>query len=97
MPRASETESSYQRFRVAPQPGGGITSAKAHHISPHGAITRTWHLTHDHGELNLTVPHGTGRRYVSSALMSTMSSVASFSRSAHTEAGSEDGGSRATT
>ena len=38
-------EPGYRRFRVAPRPGGGITSARTHHDSPHGRIDVAWQLT----------------------------------------------------
>lgn len=49
----------YARFRIAPRPGGGITSARAHHDSPFGRIEVEWHLDGTHGRLHLTVPDGT--------------------------------------
>jgi Bacterial alpha-L-rhamnosidase 6 hairpin glycosidase domain/Bacterial alpha-L-rhamnosidase C-terminal domain/Bacterial alpha-L-rhamnosidase concanavalin-like domain len=52
-------EPGYRRFRVVPRPGGGITSARTHHDSPHGRIQVTWSLTDRHGRLDLTVPDGT--------------------------------------
>jgi alpha-L-rhamnosidase len=53
------TEPGYRRFRVAPRPGGGITSARTHHDSPHGRIELDWSLDGPDGRLNLTVPDGT--------------------------------------
>jgi alpha-L-rhamnosidase len=52
-------EPGYLRFRVAPRPGGGITSARTHHDSPHGRIELAWALTGGRGHLDLTVPDGT--------------------------------------
>jgi alpha-L-rhamnosidase len=52
-------EPGYRRFRVAPQPGGGITRASTHHDSPHGRIDVAWSLTGDGGEIAVTVPPGT--------------------------------------
>jgi alpha-L-rhamnosidase len=49
-------EPAYRRFRVAPRPGGGITSARAHHESAHGRIHVAWQLEGDRGKLDLTVP-----------------------------------------
>jgi alpha-L-rhamnosidase len=49
----------YRRFRVAPRPGGGITSARTRHDSPHGRIEVAWSLAGPHGQLDLTVPDGT--------------------------------------
>ncbi|MGW5655109.1 family 78 glycoside hydrolase catalytic domain [Streptomyces humi] len=52
-------EAGYRRFVIAPQPGGGLSSASARLESPHGRITSEWRL-HD-GEFSLTVliPPGT--------------------------------------
>ena len=52
-------EPGYRRFRVAPRPGGGITSARTHHDSPHGRIEVSWGLTGAEGHLDVTVPAGT--------------------------------------
>ncbi len=43
----------YRRFRVAPVPGGGITTASAAHESPYGRVESSWTL--DAGVLRLTV------------------------------------------
>ena len=43
-PASSSLEPGYRRFRVAPRPGGGITSAAAHHDCPHGRIEVRWQL-----------------------------------------------------
>jgi alpha-L-rhamnosidase len=49
----------YQRFRIRPRPGGGITWAEGVHDSPYGRIESSWRV--DGGELALTVtiPPGT--------------------------------------
>jgi alpha-L-rhamnosidase len=53
-------EPGYRRFRAAPRPGGGITSAHTYHDSPHGRIEVQWRLADDGtGELAVTVPAGT--------------------------------------
>jgi alpha-L-rhamnosidase len=52
------TEPGYRRFRAAPRPGGGITSARTHHDSPHGRIELAWSLDGRRGRLELTVPDG---------------------------------------
>ncbi len=49
----------YRRFRVAPHPGGGITSAHTHHDSPHGRIEIAWSITDGTGTIDVTVPEGT--------------------------------------
>ena len=35
-------EPTWTRFRVAPRPGGGITSAETEHLTPHGRIAVSW-------------------------------------------------------
>ena len=49
----------YQRFRIAPCPGGGLTWAEAVHDSPYGRIESSWHLDRDVFRLTTTVPPGT--------------------------------------
>jgi alpha-L-rhamnosidase len=52
-------EPGYQRFRVRPMPGGGITSARAHHDSAYGRIEVAWELRDGTGAIDATVPSGT--------------------------------------
>ncbi len=53
-------EPGYRRFRVAPRPGGGVTSARTHHDSPHGRIDISWELSDGgHGAIDVDVPPGT--------------------------------------
>jgi alpha-L-rhamnosidase len=49
----------YRHFRIEPQPGGGITWARAQHDSPYGRIESAWRLDAGQLELALTVPPGT--------------------------------------
>jgi alpha-L-rhamnosidase len=51
-------EPTWTRFRVAPRPGGGITSAETQHVTPHGTIAVAWDSA---GGLTLSVevPEGT--------------------------------------
>lgn len=49
----------YRRFRVAPQPGGGLQWAEAVHDSPYGRIESSWQLSGTRFELVVTVPPGT--------------------------------------
>ena len=49
----------YRRFRVAPRPGGGITSAQARHDSSYGAIEVDWRIARGRFELTVEVPPGT--------------------------------------
>ncbi len=58
-------EPGYRRFRVAPRPGGEITSARTHHDSPHGRIEISWQLTDaERGGVTITVPGGTAAELV---------------------------------
>ena len=52
-------EPGYRRFRVAPTPGGGITSARVHHECPHGRIEVAWEIGDSSGTLQVTAPEGT--------------------------------------
>jgi alpha-L-rhamnosidase len=52
-------EPGYRRFRIAPRPGGGITSARAGHDSPHGRIDVAWSIDDGEGRIDVTVPAGT--------------------------------------
>jgi len=49
----------YRRFRVQPQPGGGIAWAEAQHDSPYGRIESAWRIEGDTFALDVTVPPGT--------------------------------------
>lgn len=48
----------YARFSVRPQPGGGLTHARASLRSPHGTISSSWHLTGKQLVMDVVVPHG---------------------------------------
>jgi hypothetical protein len=49
----------YRTFEVRPRPGGGITSARACHISPFGPIEVGWRVRGEAMELDVLVPPGT--------------------------------------
>jgi alpha-L-rhamnosidase len=49
----------YRRFRVAPRPGGGITSARTTHEAPTGRIDVDWVMAGGTGQLQVAVPPGT--------------------------------------
>ena len=49
----------YRHFRIAPQPGGNLTSAEAVHDSPYGRIESSWHIDGERFRLTVTVPRGT--------------------------------------
>ena len=57
-------EPAYRRFRVRPQPGGGLTSAEASHESPYGRIESGWHLDGSTFSLRVVVPAGTEAQVV---------------------------------
>lgn len=52
------TEPGYRRIRIAPQPGGGLTSAKTGHTTVRGEIAVSWR--HENGEMavDVVVPEG---------------------------------------
>jgi alpha-L-rhamnosidase len=52
-------EPGYRRIRIAPRPGGGLTSAQASHVTVHGEIAVSWR--HENGEMvvDVVVPAGT--------------------------------------
>jgi alpha-L-rhamnosidase len=54
----------YERFRIAPQPGGGLSWAEAIHDSPYGRIESSWRITDGTFELTTTVPPGTSAEVV---------------------------------
>ncbi len=49
----------YSAVRVAPRPGGGITSARTHHDAPHGRVEVNWQITNGVGALAIELPMGT--------------------------------------
>jgi alpha-L-rhamnosidase len=54
------TAPGYRTFRVAPQPGGGLTWSRAGLDSPYGRIEVSWQLIDDDGfQLDVVVPGGT--------------------------------------
>jgi alpha-L-rhamnosidase len=52
------TEPGYRRVRIAPQPGGGLTSATTRHTTVHGDITVDWRLEDGEVTLDITLPDG---------------------------------------
>ena len=57
-------EPGHRRFRVAPRPGGGLTSATAAHECPYGRIESAWSLSGGRFELRVVVPAGTSAEVV---------------------------------
>jgi alpha-L-rhamnosidase len=49
----------YERFRIAPRPGGGLMWAEAVHDSPYGRIESSWRIEADSFRLTVVVPPGT--------------------------------------
>jgi len=57
--RPDETQPGWKHFVVAPQPGGGVTWAKAQYESIRGLIAVSWKVENGALNLHLTVPPGT--------------------------------------
>jgi alpha-L-rhamnosidase len=83
--RLIEEHPAYRRFRIQPQPGGGITWAQAEHDSPYGRIECRWRLAGDELELTAVVPPGTTAEIVLPG--SPVASVAAGLHSLRTPAG----------
>lgn len=49
----------YRRIRVAPRPGGAITSARSEHLSPYGRILIQWTISEDMFHLEAEIPANT--------------------------------------
>lgn len=57
--RPSDDDVAYRRFRIQPEPGGGLTWAEAVHDSPYDRIESSWRTTERTFTLTTTVPPGT--------------------------------------
>ena len=57
-------EPGYRRFRVEPRRGGGITSARTSHRSPHGLIEVAWEIADGRGVIEVTVPPGSSAELI---------------------------------
>jgi len=82
-------EPGYRAIRVAPRPGGGLTSASVAHESPHGRVSVDWALT-DAGnlELRVVVPLGTTATIEVGSLHTTVTSgTHELTASPHTDGG----------
>jgi alpha-L-rhamnosidase len=53
-----QEETAYRRVTIAPQPGGGITSASAAVVTPRGRISVAWALEHGEFTLEVGLPRG---------------------------------------
>lgn len=60
--RQATDSAAWERFDIDPRPGGGITSAGFHFISPHGRIEVAWENTNGEFRVDFTVPEGTTAR-----------------------------------
>ncbi|WP_306926969.1 alpha-L-rhamnosidase C-terminal domain-containing protein [Arthrobacter globiformis] len=54
----AEEETAYRRLAIAPQPGGGITSASAAVVTPRGRISVAWTLKRGQFTLEVDLPYG---------------------------------------
>jgi len=52
-------EPGYGRMRIAPRPGGGLTSARLVHETVHGSVEIAWSIAGDDFTLRATIPPGT--------------------------------------
>ncbi|MHA3021702.1 family 78 glycoside hydrolase catalytic domain [Mycobacterium sp. BMJ-28] len=53
------TSPGYRTMRIAPQPGGGLTSATLRHLTSYGEITVAWQINGTRVSLRANVPVGT--------------------------------------
>jgi alpha-L-rhamnosidase len=53
------TSGGYRTFRVAPRPGGGLTSASGSVLTPYGRVSSSWTLDGDRFTLRVEVPVST--------------------------------------
>ena len=49
----------YREIRIAPQPGGGLTSATVRHHTPYGLAACTWQIAAETIRVEVTVPPNT--------------------------------------
>jgi alpha-L-rhamnosidase len=52
-------EPGFRRIRIAPRPGGGLTHARAGHMTPYGLAEVSWRIDDDELEVNAAVPPNT--------------------------------------
>ena len=55
--KPDEAGTAYRTVTIAPQPGGGITSASAAVVTPHGRISSDWTSSHGVFSLHVQIPH----------------------------------------
>jgi alpha-L-rhamnosidase len=49
----------YKHILIRPRPGGGLTSAKAHHLTPYGEVSSSWQIDADQFHLVVEIPPNT--------------------------------------
>ena len=54
-----EDNPGYKKVIIAPQPGGSLTFAKAHHNSMYGKIESSWSIKNNRFKLDVTIPSNT--------------------------------------
>lgn len=59
-----ENHPGYKKVIIAPQPGGSLTAAKAHHLSLYGKIATNWKIENGQFKLEVTIPPNTTARVV---------------------------------
>jgi alpha-L-rhamnosidase len=52
-------EPGFRRIVIAPRPGGGLTHARAAHLTPYGLAEVSWHIDANELEVSATVPPNT--------------------------------------
>ncbi|CAG1014544.1 Alpha-L-rhamnosidase [Anaerolineales bacterium] len=55
----SPTEPGYRRIEIHPRPGGGITHARARHLTPYGMAESAWKIADGKFDLDVTIPANT--------------------------------------
>ncbi|GAB4580167.1 MAG: glycoside hydrolase family 78 protein [Anaerolineales bacterium] len=56
------TEPGYQRMEIAPRPGGGLTHARARHLTPYGMAECAWKIEAGNISLTVIIPPNTTAR-----------------------------------
>jgi alpha-L-rhamnosidase len=54
----------WKRFRIAPEPGGGLTSARATLDTPHGLAVSGWSVSADALQLSVRIPENTSANVI---------------------------------
>ncbi|QHC65670.1 family 78 glycoside hydrolase catalytic domain [Rathayibacter sp. VKM Ac-2759] len=64
-------EPGYRRMRIAPLPGGGLTSAQLRHTTVHGEVGIAWSLDGGTATLDVSIPEGTSAQVVLPGVLDT--------------------------